>query len=185
MRSRLMLTSLLVLAAGCTSMPEAPPAAAAPATAAHTAAAPLPVPQLAPLAHWVGGRWVGTFEAGGRKVTLTRLYAWSFDRRLIIGKSLGERDGKTVQSRETVFFWNPETKRVEFIDFLDASGGYGHGWLESRDGQIYMDVKVIGNAGHPSWRAWIKEATDQQVIRVEALREGKWVDFGTSAYQRQ
>lgn len=141
-------------------------------------------PMLKPLAHWVGGRWVGEFESGGRRFTLVRTYNWSFDGRMLIGKSFGERDGKLVQSRETVFFWNPETKRVEFSDHID-SGGVGLGWLELRDGQIYMDVKVAGNAAHPSWRAWIREDSDSQVIKVEALRDGKWTDFGTYPYRRE
>jgi hypothetical protein len=29
------------------------------------------------------------------------------------------------------------------------------------------------------------ENPDQQVIRVEALRDGNWVDFGTYPYQRK
>lgn len=168
----LFLSALLLTA--CAQMP--PPAAAPPAVK--------PAAQLAPLAHWVGGRWVGSFEAGGRKITLIRIYEWSFDGRLLLGKSFGERDGKLVQSRETVYFWNADTKRIEFTDFIDAGGGFGQGWIDQRDGQIYMDVKVVGNPTHPSWRAWIKEAPDSQVIKVEALRDGKWVDFGTYPYQR-
>lgn len=144
-----------------------------------------PVPQLAPLAHWVGGKWVGTLEAGGRKFTLTRTYEWSFDGRLLIGKSFGEREGKVFQTRETVYFWNGETRRIEFTDFIDAGGGFGQGWLEPREGQVYMDAKVVGNAGHPSWRAWMREGPDTQVIKVEALRDGRWVDFGTFPYARQ
>lgn len=173
---RILCLAAAALLAACAQLP-------APATA-PPAAAPAPLPALAPIAHWAGGRWVGTFEAGGRRFTLTRTYAWSFDGRMLIGKSFGERDGKPVQSRETVYYWNPETRRIEFMDFIDG-GGYGLGWLEARDGQIYMDVKVVGNAAHPSWRAWIKEEKDSQVIRVEALRDGKWADFGTYPYRRQ
>jgi hypothetical protein len=177
-RSPMLITLLL---AACAQMPAAPPAASsAPAGAVE---APPQVPQLATLAHWVGGRWVGTFEAGGRKFTVTRTYDWSFDRRVLLGKSFGERDGKPYQTRETVYYWNADARRIEFIDFID-NGGYGLGWLEPRDGQLYMDVKVIGNAGHPSWRAWMKEDRNTRVIRVEALRDGKWVDFGTFPYQR-
>lgn len=154
---------------------------ALPAAALAQAAAPNP---LAPIAHWVGVDWVGTLEIGsGRKATLIRRYEWSFDRRLIIGKSYGEVDGKRTQSREAVFFWNADSKRIEFTDFIDQ-GGFGNGWLELRDGQIYMDVKVVGGK-HPSWRAWMKETPDEQVIKVEAERDGKYVDFGTYPYRRQ
>jgi hypothetical protein len=169
----------LVALAACAQLPASAPAAAPPAGAA----AVQPSPALAPLAHWAGSRYVGSFESGGRKFTLTRTYAWSFDGRTLIGKSFGERDGKPVQSRETVYYWNAETKRIEFLDFIDT-GGYGLGWLEPRDGQIYMDVKVVGNPAHPSWRAWIRDDSDAQVIRVEALRDGKWTDFGTYPYTR-
>lgn len=181
MRRLLLLAPALLLAA-CAALGEPPaPAAASPAAEA----APLPVPQLAPLAHWIGGRWVGSFEAGGRRFTVWRVYTWSFDRRLIIGKSFGERDGKAVQSRETVYYWNADSKRIEFIDYIDAGGGFGQGWLEQRAGQIYMDAKVVGNPGHPSWRAWIRESPDAQVIKVEALSDGTWTDFGTYPYRRQ
>jgi hypothetical protein len=180
-RARLSLVLTAVALASCVQMPAQ--TASTPPPATQPAEAPLPVPQLAPLAHWIGGCWVGTFEAGGRKFTLTRTYAWSFDRRMLVGKSFGERDGKPFRTRETVYYWNAETVRIEFTDFID-SDGYGHGRIAPRDGELYMDVKVIGNPGHPSWRAWMKEGPDSQVIRVEALRDGKWVDFGTYPYKR-
>lgn len=140
---------------------------------------------LVPLAAWVGGRWVGEFDAGnGRKFKLIRAYEWSFDKRLLIGRSFGESGGKTVQSRETVYFWNPEKNRIEFTDFIDK-GGFGAGFIERRDGRIYMEAQVVGNPAHPSWRAWIDETADTQVIRVEALKDGKWSDFGTYPYKRE
>ena len=148
------------------------------------AAAPtVRVPELAPIAHWVGGRWEGTFESGGKTFTVVRTYDWSFDGRVIIGRSFARRDGNLVQTRETPFYWNPESRRIEFVDFLD-NGGYGAGTLVARDGRLFMDVKVIGNPGHPSWRASIREEPDAQVIHVEASSGGNWVDFGTYPYRR-
>ncbi len=152
----------------------------APAPSAPAAAV---AAELAPIAHWVGGRWEGTFEAGGRKFTLVRTYEQSFDGRLIVGRSFAERDGRLVQLRETPYYWNPETKRIEFVDFLD-NGGFGAGVLEARGGELRMDVNVVGNPGHPSWRATVRGDADAHVIRVEALRDGRWVDFGTFAYRR-
>jgi hypothetical protein len=175
---RCLTVAAAMLLAACAQLPATAPSAA-PAVQAVA-----PAPALAPLAQWVGGRWIGTFESGGRKFTLTRTYDWSFDGRTLVGRSYGERDGKLTQSRETVYFWNAETRRIEFLDFIDT-GGYGLGWLERRDGEIYMDVKVVGNPSHPSWRAWIKDDKDTQVIRVEALRDGKWTPFGTYPYQRR
>jgi hypothetical protein len=174
---RLLSIAVVALFAACAPLTPAPPAAGTPV-------AVTPHPALAPLAHWAGQRYVGTFQAGGRTITLSRTYAWSFGGRVLVGRSFGERDGAPVQSRETVFYWNPESRRIEFIDFID-SGGYGLGWLEPRDGQIYMDVKIVGNPGHPAWRAWVRDDGDEQVIRVEALRDGAWGDFGRFAYRRQ
>lgn len=140
---------------------------------------------LAPLAAWVGGRWVGEFDAGdGRKFKLIRAYEWSFDKRLLIGRSFGEFGGKTVQSRETIYYWNPETKRIEFMDFIDK-GGFGDAFIERRDGRLYMEAKVVGSPAHPSWRAWMDETADSQVIRVEALKDGRWSDSGTYPYKRE
>jgi hypothetical protein len=179
MKSRILTALAVIAVAGCAQLgspANTPDSATTDAAAGH--------PMLKPLAHWVGGRWVGAFESGGRRFTLVRTYNWSFDGRTLIGRSFGERDGKLVQSRETIYFFNPDTKRIEFSDYID-SGGVGLGWLEVRDGQIYMDVKVVGNAGHPPWRAWIKDDADSQVIKVEALRDGKWIDFGTYPYRRE
>lgn len=154
--------------------------------AAHAQSpAPAAANPLAPLDAWVGGRWVGEFDAGdGRKFRLIRTYEWSFDRRLLVGRSFGEVAGKTTQSRETVYFWNPEAQRIEFSDFIDK-GGFGAGFIERRDGRLYMEAKVVGNPAHPSWRAWVDESADTQVIRVEALRDGRWTDFGTYPYSRE
>jgi hypothetical protein len=159
-------------------------ACAAPAPVKPDGPPPGRVAELDPIAHWVGGRWVGTFESGGRKFTLVRTYEWAFDGRVIVGRSFAERDGTLVQQRETPFYWNPETRRIEFVDFLD-NGGFGTGWLERRDGELYMDVRIVGNPKHPSWRGWVRESPDAQVIRIEALQGGKWVDFGTYPYRRQ
>lgn len=175
-RRRLVVIASLILVGAC-AQPAVPP------SSPSAAQATLRVPELRPIAHWVGGRWEGTFEASGRKYTLVRTYEWSFDGRLIVGRSFARVEGKLVQSRETPFYWNPETQRIEFVDFLD-DGGYGAGTLGERDGQLTMEVKVIGNPGHPSWRATIREAPDAQVIRVEAQRGDKWFDFGTYPYQR-
>lgn len=175
-RRALLLACFAVLAA-C-AQPGTFPAQPAPATA------PLPVPQLQPIAHWIGGRWIGEFEAGGRKFTTVRTYEWAFDRRMIVGRSFALRDGRLVQTRETPYYWNPDTGRIEFLDFID-NGGYGAGWLAPRDGQLYMDATIVGNPQHPSWRAWIRESPDAHVIRVEALRDGKWIDFGTYPYRRE
>lgn len=87
----------------------------------------------------MGGEWIGQFELpGGRKLTLVRTYQWSFDQRLLIGRSFGEVDGRRRQSREAHYFWNPATQRIEFHDFLDQGGGYGAGVIELRGGAIHM-----------------------------------------------
>lgn len=184
-RAAFLLVTFATLAAA--SVAQTPPATAPAAPAASQApASPSPSAQLAPLAHWVGGEWRGSIDApGGRRVTLVRTYEWSFDRRLLIGRSFGEVEGRRRQSRETVYFWNPETRRIEFHDFLDQAGGYGAGTLEVRDGVIHMDVKIVGNPGHPPWRAQIREQGDEQTIQVEALKDGQWAPFGTFPYKRQ
>lgn len=153
-------------------------------TIAGAQTAPPPANPLEALAHWVGGEWVGSFDAGnGKRFTLIRRYEWSFDRRLLVGRSFGESDGKRVQSRETLYFWNPETRRIEFTDHIDR-GGFGSGFVELRPGEVYMDAKITGS-NHPAWRAWMKDGADEQVLRVEALRDGQWVPFGTYPYKRQ
>lgn len=87
------------------------------------------------------------------------------------------------QSREAHFFWNPQSQRIEFLDHLDQGGGHVRGVLEVKDGLIAMDVAVVANSGHPAWRAWIKESGDDQELRVDALRDGRWGLFGTYPYK--
>lgn len=143
---------------------------------------------LSILDSWVGGRWVLTLERpDGTKTTVTRTYEWAFDRRVLRGRSDGERGGKPHQARETIYFWNPQTKRIEFLDFID-DGGFGNGWLERRDGAIYMEAKIVGNRKHPDWRAWVGEDAggSRQSIRVESrLPNGEWKSLGTFDYRRE
>lgn len=132
----------------------------------------------------MGGEWVGEFAGpNGSRIKLIRTYEWGFDQRLIIGRSFGEVNGQRRQSRETQFFWNPESRRIEFIDHLDQGGGHGRGVIEVKDGVITMDVSIVGNPGHPAWKAWIKETGTDQELRLEALRDGKWGPFGTYQYK--
>jgi hypothetical protein len=140
---------------------------------------------LEPIAHWVGGEWVTTVEvAPGRQIKVIRRYEWSFDRRLMIGRSFGEApDGRRRQTRETVFVWNAEAKRIEFSDHIDT-GGHGLGFVEARDGGLYMEVPRMVGGSHPTWRAWLKEAGDEQQLRVEALIDGAWKEYGNFPYKR-
>jgi len=141
---------------------------------------------FAPLAHWVGGQWVATIKSpNGDELRLIRSYEWSFDKRVLIGRSYGERAGKRVQSRLTIFLWNPETKRVEFTDVLDQ-GGFGQGFVDVRDGGLYMQARIVGNDGHPHWRAWVSRAADgAESFRIEAEQKGAWAPFGTWVYRRE
>lgn len=140
----------------------------------------------APLAHWVGGQWVATVKTpGGEELRLIRSYEWSFDKRVLIGRSFGERGGQRVQSRYTLFLWNPETKRIEFTDVLDQ-GGFGLGFVEQRDGGLYLQARIVGNDGHPHWRAQVSRAADgAESFRIEAEQKGVWAPFGTWVYRRE
>lgn len=169
-----LVTALLMVACAQTA---APPTRTTAATDA-----PLPVPQLALLEHWVGGRRVGEVEAGGRKFIWVRTYEWTFDRRMVVGRSFALRDGKLMQSRETPYFRNVSTKRVEFHDFID-NDGQGAGGMERRDGQLYMEARIVGNPKHPPWRAWIRKEPAAHVIRMKADNSGKQIDFGICPYK--
>jgi hypothetical protein len=141
---------------------------------------------LAPLAHWVGGQWVSTVKTSkGEEVRIIRSYEWSFDRRVLIGRSFGERAGKRVQTRFTVFLWNPEARRIEFTDVIDQ-GGFGAGFVELRGGQLFMESRIVGNDKYPAWRAWITRETDgAESFRIEAMQKDAWAPFGTWTYRRE
>jgi hypothetical protein len=155
------------------------------ASAVFSSAQP-PADPFEPLAHWVGGQWVTTYRtANGEEVRTIRSYEWSFDRRVLIGRSFGERAGKRVQTRYTLFLWNAETKRIEFTDVIDQ-GGFGAGFVEVRDGALYMEARIVGNDKHPHWRAWItREADGSESFRIEAESKGAWTPFGTWVYRRE
>lgn len=141
---------------------------------------------LALLAHWVGGQWVATFKTPkGDEVRTIRSYEWSFDHRVLIGRSFGERGSQRVQTRYTLFLRNPESKRIEFTDVIDQ-GGYGAGFVEARDDAIYMEARIVGNDKHPHERAWItREADGRESFRIEAEQKGAWAPFGTWVYRRE
>ena len=141
---------------------------------------------LAPLAHWVGGQWVSTVKsASGEEGRIIRSYEWSFDRRVLVGRSFGERGGKRVQTHYTLYVWNPESQRIEFTDVIDQ-GGFGVGFVEPRDGKIYLEARIVGNDKHPHWRAWVtREADDAESFRIEAEQKGAWAPFGTWVYRRE
>jgi hypothetical protein len=141
---------------------------------------------FAPIAHWVGGQWVASLKTqNGDEIRLIRSYEWTFDRRALIGRSFGERAGKRVQTRFTLFVWNPEAKRIEFTDLIDQ-GGYGSGFVEAREGGLYMEARIVGNDKHPPWRAWVStDADGAESFRIEAEQKGAWTSFGTWVYRRE
>lgn len=140
----------------------------------------------APLAHWVGGQWVATIKApNGEEIRLIRSYEWSFDRRVLIGRSYGERAGKRMQTRFTLYVFNPENRRVEFTDVIDQ-GGFGRGFVEMRDGRLYLQAQIVGNERHPAWRAWVTtEADGTESFRIDAESKDEWAPFGTWVYRRE
>jgi hypothetical protein len=147
---------------------------------AQTAAEP-----FAPIAHWVGGEWVATVKApSGAEIRIIRSYEWSFDKRVLIGRSFGESEGKRRQTRMTVYLWNPDSKKIDFTDVID-NGGFGLGSVEERDGRIYLEARIVGNDKHPAWRAWVTRNGDgSESFEIEAEQQGKWGPFGTWVYRR-
>lgn len=89
-----------------------------------------PIDALKPMAFLAGHCWKGTFPDGKR--TDEHCFSWVFD-----GKAL--RDVHTVRTPgqadyvgETVYYWDPTARRVEFL-YVENTGGVSKGTMQASE----------------------------------------------------
>ena len=121
------------------------------------AAASVPPPVDGPLqslSFLVGHCWRGEFQDSG--AVDTHCFEPVYD-----GKHIRDRHevtgGKSIYRGETIYSWNAETKRVEFV-YFNSLGGVSRGSLAARDGILdFADQEYRGPDGakmtiHTQWR---------------------------------
>ena len=108
-------------------------------------AAPVPIDgPLQPLSFLVGHCWRGEFKGSGNVDThcFTPVYG---------GKHIRDvhevTGGKQVYRGETVFSWNGEAKKVEFVYFNSLGGVSKGGMKPGADEMVFDDESYVGQDG--------------------------------------
>ena len=102
-------------------------------------AAAEPIDALKPMAFLAGSCWKGEFPDG--KQSDEHCFTWMYD-----GKAL--RDVHTVRAPgrpdyvgETTYFWDPASKRVEYL-YVENHGGISRGTVDTSTSGAYCNFRL-------------------------------------------
>ncbi len=156
------LVVVLLLAAGVASAEEAP---------------------LAPLEFLVGSCWSGKFPDG--KSTDTHCFESSLGGRLIYDKHVVRGD-KPDYSGESVYYVDPQSKRVTFM-YFNSIGGVSTGTLDAQGTRLqFADEEYTGADGKKQkYRTvWEQKGSDGYVALTEREAGDKWVEAWRIEFRR-
>lgn len=105
-----------------------------------------PNPGYQPLAFLAGHCWKGTFPDG--KQTDEHCFSWIYDGRFLRDMHTLRADGRPDYLGETVYFWDPEKKRVEYL-YIENQGGFSRGIMSSEGGTLVFPQTEYVEDGKP------------------------------------
>jgi hypothetical protein len=133
-----------------------------------------PIDGLKPMAFLAGHCWKGAFADG--KQTDEHCFSWLYD-----GQAL--RDTHTVRSPgrpdyvgETLYYWDSQSKRVEFL-YVENLGGISRGTMQpTDDGVMFPPAHYVANGEAMTYRArWTRVGDLAYEAWSETQTKDAWV----------
>lgn len=110
-----------------------------------------PVAGLQPMAFLAGSCWKGTFPDG--KVTDEHCFDWLYDGKFLRDRHVVRAPGQPDYVGESTYFWDPETRRIEYI-YLENLGAISRGTAEpAPDGLIFPAARYVDGDKGMTYRA--------------------------------
>jgi hypothetical protein len=123
--------------------------------------------RLAPIAFLTATDWVAKLpnREDGKSVAIHAHFAWAENREAIRVSNQFVTDGKAAPYLDGIYFWNPQTKTIEFV-WSDAEGNLSRGSMTPTDGKLVHDFQITRTDGK----------SDSYVARVTPQPDGSWTN---------
>lgn len=132
-----------------------------------------PIKQLQPMAFLAGHCWKGDFPDG--KQTDEHCFVWMYDGKVLRDTHTVRAPGRPDYVGETTYYWNPATKRVEFL-YVENLGGVSRGTMEAApDALVFPEAQYAAEGESMTYRArWTKLNDTSYEAWSEAQVNGGW-----------
>lgn len=131
-------------------------------------------PPLAPLSFWAGHCFKGAFPDG--KQTDEHCFAWVFEGSVLRDRHVVRNPGKPDYIGETVYFWDPDARKIAYF-YYENAGGISSGTAEpSADGMVFPATRYTAPGDSMTYRArWTRQGTNAYEAFSEAQNGDTWM----------
>ena len=131
-------------------------------------------PPLAPLSFWAGHCFKGAFPDG--KQTDEHCFTWVFEGSVLRDRHVVRNPGRPDYIGETVYFWDPDAKKIAFF-YYENAGGISTGTVDpTADGMVVPSARYSAPGEAMTYRVrWTKQGGDAYEAFSEAQNGDKWV----------
>jgi hypothetical protein len=110
-----------------------------------------PIAALKPMAFLAGHCWKGAFPDGKR--VDEHCFTWLLGGRALRDTHVVRAPGRPDYVGETTYYWDPASRRVEFI-YLENGGGMSRGTMESTpEALVFPPTRYVGEGEAMTYRA--------------------------------
>ena len=142
-----------------------------------------PSAHFAPQAFLAGHCWKGTFPDGAR--TDEHCYEWVYAGQFLRDRHT-VRGGGAPYGGETIYFWDAETKAVQYL-YINVLGGHSRGTVAAKDGVlVFPEEKYSDGKLEQTYRSqWRRDGDDTYVVVTEQKVAEGWKEAWRMRMQRQ
>jgi hypothetical protein len=169
-------SSMRTLALLCLSLPLA--------AAVADAAPPAPANPFEPMAFLAGHCWKGTFP--GKPQTDQHCFEWVYEQRFLRDRHVVKTPGKPDYQGETIYYWDPDTKQIQYL-YIESDGGYSKGTVSpAADGLEFPSTSYVNNGQEQVYRSrWLRSGDAGYNAVTEFQTKDGWKIAWQLAMQRQ
>jgi hypothetical protein len=142
-----------------------------------------PAAYFAPQAFLAGLCWKGTFADGAR--TDEHCYEWVYAGQFLRDRHT-VRGGSTPYGGETIYFWDAQTKGVQYL-YINVLGGHSQGTVTAKDGALmFPEDKYNDGKQEQTYRSqWRRDGDDAYLVVTEQKVADGWKEAWRIRMQRQ
>jgi hypothetical protein len=131
-------------------------------------------PALEPLAFLAGHCWEGTLP--GTSDVDRHCFSWMYEGRYLRDRHVVRRGEKAVYEGESIYYWNGETKQVEYF-YVTAQGGHSVGLVVPEPGALgFPAAKLVTSTKSFGFRGrWKRVGDDGYEVLREYETEKGWL----------
>jgi hypothetical protein len=131
-------------------------------------------PEYQPLAFLAGHCWKGSFPGG--KQTDEHCFTWIYEGKFLRDRHTVRGEGQPDSSGESIFFWNPSAKQIEYL-YIESDGGFSRGAVSvDHDAIVFPDTSYEENGKTQVYRSrWQRSGEKAYDVVTELQAKNGWM----------